>query len=48
MESLGYFINYSVVNIADFGLPQARRRLVLVASTESAISLPPTSGHIGW
>lgn len=32
LESEGYFVNYSVVNMADFGLPQARRRLVLIAS----------------
>ncbi|WP_322661687.1 DNA cytosine methyltransferase [Dendronalium sp. ChiSLP03b] len=48
LESLGYHVNYSVVNMADYGLPQARRRLVLVACQDLAISLPPTSGHIGW
>ena len=47
LELEGYSVNYSVVNMADFGLPQARRRLVLVACQDLAISLPPTSGHIG-
>ncbi|WDD36476.1 DNA cytosine methyltransferase (plasmid) [Nostoc sp. UHCC 0926] len=32
LEQEGYSVDYSVVNMADFGLPQARRRLVLVAS----------------
>ncbi|BAY20091.1 C-5 cytosine-specific DNA methylase (plasmid) [Anabaenopsis circularis NIES-21] len=48
LESLGYHVNYSVVNMADFGLPQARRRLVLVACRDLAISLPPISGRVGW
>jgi DNA (cytosine-5)-methyltransferase 1 len=48
LEALGYRVSYSIVNMADFGLPQARRRLVLVACQERAISLPPTSVPIGW
>ncbi|WP_313954546.1 DNA cytosine methyltransferase [Aulosira sp. FACHB-615] len=48
LESLGYRVNYSVVNMADFGLPQARRRLVLVACRDLALSLPPTSGSVSW
>ncbi|MBD2468732.1 DNA cytosine methyltransferase [Nostoc sp. FACHB-145] len=40
LESLGYHVNYSVVNMADFGLPQARRRLVLVGCRDRTISLP--------
>ncbi|MEH1855042.1 MAG: DNA cytosine methyltransferase [Nostoc sp.] len=32
LEQEGYSVDYSVVNMADFGLPQARRRLVLIAS----------------
>ncbi|MBG1257778.1 DNA cytosine methyltransferase [Nostoc commune] len=48
LEQEGYSVNYSVVNIADFGLPQARRRLVLIACRDLTISLPPTSDPIGW
>ncbi|YAF99009.1 MAG: DNA cytosine methyltransferase (plasmid) [Nodularia sp. CChRGM 3473] len=48
LESLGYIVNYSVVNMADFGLPQARRRLVLVASQDVTLTLPPTSKLVGW
>jgi DNA (cytosine-5)-methyltransferase 1 len=32
LEQEGYSVDYSVVNMADFGLPQARRRLVLIAN----------------
>ncbi|MEA5527322.1 DNA cytosine methyltransferase [Nodularia spumigena] len=48
LESLDYRVNYSVVNIADYGLPQARRRLVLVASQDFTLTLPPTSTPVGW
>ncbi|MEA5610924.1 DNA cytosine methyltransferase [Nodularia spumigena] len=48
LESLAYRVNYSVVNMADYKLPQARRRLVLVASQDITITLPPTSKQIGW
>ncbi|MBD2249208.1 DNA cytosine methyltransferase [Nostoc sp. FACHB-888] len=48
LEQEGYSVNYSVVNMADFGLPQARRRLVLVACRDLTILLPPTSDPIGW
>jgi DNA (cytosine-5)-methyltransferase 1 len=48
LESLGYKVNYSVVNMADYRLPQARRRLVMVASFDFAPTLPPTSKPVGW
>ncbi|MDZ7950653.1 DNA cytosine methyltransferase [Nostoc sp. DedQUE09] len=48
LEQEGYSVNYSVVNMAEFGLPQARRRLVMVACRDLAISLPPISDPIGW
>ena len=32
LEFLGYHVSQEVVNCADFGIPQARRRLVLIAS----------------
>ncbi|MEH2038026.1 DNA cytosine methyltransferase [Nostoc sp.] len=40
MEQEGYSVNYSVVNMADFGLPQARRRLVLIANKGFHVALP--------
>ena len=48
LEEEGYSVNYSVVNMDKLGLPQARRRLVLVASRGFAVSLPSTSKPIGW
>ncbi|YAF99519.1 MAG: DNA cytosine methyltransferase (plasmid) [Nodularia sp. CChRGM 3473] len=48
LESLSYRVNYSIINMADYGLPQARRRLVLVASLDVTLTLPPTSKQIGW
>jgi DNA (cytosine-5)-methyltransferase 1 len=48
LESEGYLINYSVVNMADFGLPQARRRLVLIASRGFRVAIPAHRKPIGW
>lgn len=48
LEQEGYLVNYSVVNMADFGLPQARRRLVLVASRGFRVALPTHRKPIGW
>lgn len=31
MEKLGYAVNYRVVNASDYGVPQNRERLILVA-----------------
>ncbi|WP_375514349.1 DNA cytosine methyltransferase [uncultured Nostoc sp.] len=48
LESEGYSVDYSVVNMADFGLPQARRRLVLIASKGFHVALPTRRKPIGW
>ncbi|MHC5928555.1 DNA cytosine methyltransferase [Nostoc sp.] len=48
LEQEGYSVNYSVVNMADFGLPQARRRLVLVASKGFHVAIPAHRKPIGW
>ncbi|MBC1224880.1 DNA cytosine methyltransferase [Nostoc sp. UCD121] len=48
LESEGYSVDYSVVNMADFGLPQARRRLVLVASKGFHVAIPAHRKPIGW
>ncbi|MDZ7969982.1 MAG: DNA cytosine methyltransferase [Nostoc sp. DedSLP03] len=48
LELEGYSVDYSVVNMADFGLPQARRRLVLVASKGFQVALSTKSKPCGW
>ena len=41
----GYFFDYGVIYAQNFGVPQVRRRLVLVASRRGEIALPePTHG----
>ena len=32
LESLGYHVNWKIVNAADYGVPQSRKRLILFAS----------------
>jgi DNA (cytosine-5)-methyltransferase 1 len=39
LKSLGYFVSYKVVFCPDYGIPQRRRRLVLLASRLGEISL---------
>lgn len=40
LRDLGYSIAYRVCNCADYGLPQRRRRLVVIASRLGAIEIP--------
>jgi DNA (cytosine-5)-methyltransferase 1 len=43
LKKLGYFISYKKIFCPDYGIPQKRRRLVLLASRLAEISLlPPT------
>jgi DNA (cytosine-5)-methyltransferase 1 len=44
----GYQVAWDIINIADYGLPQARRRLILRASKGIPIGLPQKSAQIGW
>lgn len=39
LEKSGYSVNYQVVNCADYGMPQQRNRLVLLASKLGSIEL---------
>lgn len=50
LESCGYQVCYQVVNAADFGVPQSRKRLVLLASRVGEISFPEatTPGKKNW
>lgn len=40
LEKLGYWYDYKVINTADYGVPQSRKRLVLLASRLGPISIP--------
>lgn len=39
LTEIGYFVNYQVVNAAEYGVPQRRRRLLLLASLHGEIDL---------
>lgn len=48
LESLGYVVNYDVLQVADYGVPQERRRFVLLAGLGFEIKLPePTHSKTG-
>jgi len=48
LESLGYLVNKDVLQMADYGVPQSRRRLVLLAGKGFEIPLPkPTHCRTG-
>ncbi|WP_438346835.1 DNA cytosine methyltransferase [Methylorubrum populi] len=41
LEELGYAVNWRVIDVADYGVPQQRRRVVLLASRMGPIEVPP-------
>ncbi|WP_212895984.1 DNA cytosine methyltransferase [Capnocytophaga canis] len=41
LKKLGYFVHYEIVNCPDYGIPQNRKRLVLLASKLGEIKLIP-------
>ena len=42
LEGLNYIVNYQVVNVANYGVPQRRKRLILLASRRKEIKLIDT------
>ncbi|MDC7674695.1 DNA cytosine methyltransferase [Asticcacaulis machinosus] len=47
-EGLGYRVNYQVVNAADYGVPQARMRVIIVGvrkDVPDTLSFPPKPTH---
>lgn len=48
LEELGYIVNYDVLQVADYGVPQVRRRFVLLAGLGFEIKIPaPTHSKTG-
>jgi DNA (cytosine-5)-methyltransferase 1 len=48
LENDGYLVNWSVLQVADYGVPQTRRRLVLLAGKGFSIPMPdPTHAQHG-
>lgn len=45
LEKCGYHVDWQIVNCAGFGVPQSRRRLVVLASRLGAISVPRGRYH---
>jgi len=43
LTDLGYYPTWEVVQLADYGVPQSRRRLVLLAGRGFAIPIPPAT-----
>ncbi|WP_277056458.1 DNA cytosine methyltransferase [Treponema socranskii] len=40
LKEENYVVNYDVVNVADYGVPQRRKRLILLASQRQEIKIP--------
>lgn len=48
LDDLGYCVTYDVLQVADYGVPQSRRRLVLLAGLGFSIDIPvPTHSRTG-
>lgn len=49
LHHLGYWVQWEVLNMADWGVPQTRRRLILRAVKGSFVPpLPPKQKWVGW
>jgi DNA (cytosine-5)-methyltransferase 1 len=45
LEDAGYLVSYDIVELADYGVPQFRKRLVLLAARGEAIPIPAATHH---
>ncbi len=45
LEELGYFVEYKILNATDYGVPQIRKRLIVMASKKKLINPFPVATH---
>src|SRR4028119_2391597 len=48
LKGEGYLITSAILDAADYGVPQSRKRFIVKASRESKPGLPPKKRRIGW
>jgi DNA (cytosine-5)-methyltransferase 1 len=48
LKGEGYQVTSAVLDAADYGVPQSRKRFIVKASRESKPGLPPKQKRIGW
>lgn len=48
LKECGYKYYFVVIDCADYGLPQSRKRLFLFASLGTPLAMPATSSPVGW
>jgi len=46
LKNLGYRVSWNVKDVAKFGVPQRRKRLILIASRKITISFAPEDTHV--
>jgi DNA (cytosine-5)-methyltransferase 1 len=44
----GYWYDYKIINMADYGVPQSRKRLILLAGLGAFWSFPEEERKVGW
>lgn len=48
LENGGYRYDYKVLGLADYGIPQSRKRLILLAGRDKVWKFPEEQRRVGW
>ena len=49
LRELGYFVEFKIVNLADWGVPQSRVRTIMLATNQGDFQFPfRNDRHVGW